>query len=174
MGDFFSIKVWSIMVENFKSVGKNGNPRSSDPKSYVLKSAMFEVYKSLNRIPGNQGKNHRIHIRMQFRSIFCSKLTPYFYIGLKLENWYKNKVNWIKKSLCVIDVFISLDKVSHSAFISKKPKYHKMVSNQDRLSKIILFCVFRLILNRFRSNFSLLQQENGINSIGPMDVLWWC
>ena len=65
--------------------------------SYVFKSAMFEVYKSLNRIPGNQGKNHRKHIRMQLRYIFCSKLSQYFYICLKLENLHKNKVNWIKK-----------------------------------------------------------------------------
>ena len=148
MGEFFSIKNWSIMIENFKSVRKNGNPRNSDPKSYAFKSAMFEVYKSINRIKGNQGKNHQIHIPTQFRSIFFSKLTPYFYICIKLENSHKNEVNW-KKSLWVIDIFISLDKVSHSAFMSKKPKYHKMVSNQDRSCKIIFFRVFRWSITGF-------------------------
>lgn len=149
MGEFFSIKNWSIMIENFKSVRKNGNPRNSDPKSYAFKSAMFEVYKSLNRIKGNQGKNHQIHIPTQFRSKFFSKLTPYFYICIKLKNSHKNKVNSKKKSLWVIDIFISLDKVSHSAFMSKKPKYRKMVSNQDRSSKIIFFRFFRWSITGF-------------------------
>ena len=122
--------------------------------SYVFKSAiMFEVYKSLNRIPGNLGKNHRIHIRMQFRSIFCSKLTEYFYICLKLENWQKNKVNRIKKnhseSLTYLFPWIK----------SPKPKYHKMVSNQDKLSKIILFRVFRWSITGFGQIFRFCSRK---------------